>query len=83
MLGADFLRPEAMPIRPEQMLFLLMLCDLGWTPLAGLLEYNCTPIEEDLVRMVIENPCDILANLARDNTVRERVPEQKRNNIMY
>jgi len=48
---------------------------LGWTLMAGLLEYKPTPIEVELVDMVIEDPCGLLASLTRDNTVRQRVPQ--------
>jgi len=59
------------------------LMGLGWTPVAGLLEYDPTPIEVELVGMVIEDPCGLLATLTRDNTVRQRVPQQNRNNVMF
>jgi len=36
---------------------------LGWTPGAGLLAYEPTPIVEELVENVIENPCGLLATL--------------------
>jgi len=36
---------------------------LGWTPVAGLLENEHTPIEAELVGMVIEDPCGYLATL--------------------
>ena len=32
------------------------LMGLGWTPVAGLLEYEPTPIQEELVGIVIEDP---------------------------
>jgi len=50
------------------------LMGLGWTPVAGLLEYEPTPIVEELVEVVIEDPCGHLATLTRDNTLRQRVP---------
>jgi len=37
------------------------LMGLGWTPVAGSLEYEPTPIEAKLVGMVIEDPCGLLA----------------------
>jgi len=36
------------------------LMRLGWTPVAGLLEYEPTPIEAVLVGIVIEDPCGLL-----------------------
>ena len=39
------------------------LMGLGWTPVAGLLEYEPTPIVQDLVEVVIEDPCGLLATL--------------------
>ena len=59
------------------------LMGLGWTPVAGLLEYEPTPIVEELVEVVIENPCGLLATLTGDNTVRQRVPEQGRSNVAF
>jgi len=59
------------------------LMGLGWTPVAGLLEYEPTPIAAKLLGMVIENPCGLLDTLTRDNTVRQRVPEQNRNNVTF
>jgi len=59
------------------------LMGLGWTPVAALLEYEPTPIEAELVGMVIEDPCGLLASLTRDNTIRQRVPEQNRNNVTF
>jgi len=59
------------------------LMGLGWTPVAGLLEYEPPPIEAELVGMVIEDPCGLLATLTQDNTVRQRVPQQNRNNVMF
>jgi len=59
------------------------LMGLGWTPVAGWLEYEPTPIEAELVDMVIEDPCDLLPILTRDNTVRQRVPQQNRNNVTF
>ena len=47
------------------------LMRLGCTLVAGLLEYEPTPIEAELVGMVIEDPCGLLATLTRDNTVRQ------------
>jgi len=52
------------------------LMGLGWTLVAGLLKYEPTPIEGELVGMVIEDPCGLLATLTRDNPVRQRVPQQ-------
>ena len=51
--------------------------------MAGLLEYEPTPIAEELVEVVIENPCGLLATVTRDNTVRQRVPEQRRSNVTF
>jgi len=59
------------------------LMGLGWTLVAGLLEYEPTPIGAELVGRVIDNPCGLLATLTRDNTVRHRVPEQNRNNVTF
>jgi len=59
------------------------LIRLGWTLVAGLLEYEPTPIAEELVEVVIENPCGLLATVTRDNTVRQRVPEQRRSNVTF
>jgi len=59
------------------------LMGLGWTPVAGLLVYESTPIVEELVKVVIEDPCGLLATLTRDNTVRHRVPEQRRSNVTF
>jgi len=56
---------------------------LGWTPVAGLLEYEPTHIEVELVGMVSKDPCGLLASLTRDNTVRHRVPQQNRNNVTF
>jgi len=56
------------------------LMGLGWTPVALLLEYEPTPIEAELEGMVIEDHCGLLASLTRDNTVRQRGPQQNRNN---
>jgi len=53
----------------------------GWTPVAGLLKYKPTPIVEELVKVVIEDPCGILATLIGDNTVTQRVLEQRRRNV--
>jgi len=50
------------------------LMGLGWTPVAGLLEYEPTRIEAEFVGMVIEDPCCLLASLTRDHTVRQTVP---------
>jgi len=33
--------------------------------------------------MVIEDPCGLLASLTRDNTLRQRVPQQNRNNVTF
>jgi len=62
---------------------LVDLMRLGWTPVAGLLEYEPTPIEAELVGMVIEDPCGLLATLTRDNTVRQRVPKHSRNIVTF
>jgi len=59
------------------------LMRLGCTRVAGLLEYEPTPIEAELVEIVIMDPCGLLATLTRDNTVRQRVPEQNRNNVTF
>jgi len=59
------------------------LVGLGWTPVAGALEYEPTPIEAELVGIVIEDPCGPLATLSRDNTVRQRVPQHNRNNLTF
>jgi hypothetical protein len=56
---------------------------LGWSSVAGLLEYEPTPIAEELVGMVIEDPCGLLTTLTHDQTVRHRVPEQKRSNVTF
>jgi len=58
------------------------LMGLGWTPVAGLLEYEPTPIEAELVGMVIEDPRGLLASLTRD-TVRQKVPAQNTNNLTF
>jgi len=47
------------------------------------LEYEPTPIEAELVGRVIEDQCGLLATLTRDNTVRQRVPQQNRNNVTF
>jgi len=39
------------------------LMGLGWTTVAGLLEYEPTPIEAELVGLVMEDPCGLLATL--------------------
>jgi hypothetical protein len=39
---------------------------LGWSSVAGLLEYEPTPIAEELVGMVIEDPCGLLTTLTHD-----------------
>jgi len=59
------------------------LMGLGWTPVAGLLENEPTSIEAELVGMVIEDPCGLLASLTGDNTVRQRVPQQNRNKVTF
>jgi len=59
------------------------LMRFGSTPVAGLIEYEPTPIEAELVGMVIEDPCGLLTTLTRDNTERQRVPEQNRNNVTF
>jgi len=59
------------------------LMGLGWTPVASLLEYEPTPIVEEEVEVVIVDPCGLLATLTRDNTVRQRVPEQRRSNVTF
>jgi len=59
------------------------LMALAWRLVAGLLEYEPTPIEAELVGMFIEDPCGLLANLTQDNTVRQRVPEQNSNNVTF
>jgi len=59
------------------------LMGLGWPPVAGLLEYEPTPIEAELVGMVIEDPCGRLASLTRDNPVRQRVPDKNRKNFTF
>ena len=51
--------------------------------MAGLLEYEPTAIEAELVGIVIEDPCGLLASLTRDNTVRQRVPQQNWNNVTF
>jgi len=56
---------------------------LGWTPGAGLLGYEPTPIVEELVENVIENQCGLLATLTWDNTARQQVPEQRRSNVIF
>jgi len=59
------------------------LMRLGWTPAAGWLGYKPTPIVEELVAEVIEDPCGPLATPTRDNTVRQRVPEQRWSNVIF
>ena len=59
------------------------LMGLGWAPVADLLEYEPTPIVEELVEVVIEDPCGLLATLTRDNTVRQRLPEQRSSNVTF
>jgi len=59
------------------------LMGLGWTPAAGLLKYQPTPIVDQLVEAVIEDPCGLLATLTQDNTGRQRVPEQLRSNVIF
>jgi len=59
------------------------LMGLGWTPVAGLLQYKPTPIEAELVGIVIEDACSLLATLTRDITVRQTVPEQNRNHVTF
>jgi len=59
------------------------LMGLGCTPVAGWLEYEPTPMEAELVGMVIEDPRCLLATLTRDNTVRQIVPKQNRNNVTF
>jgi len=59
------------------------LIGLGWTPVASLLQYEPPPTEAELLGMVIEHPCGLLATLTRDNTARQRVPEQNRNNVTF
>jgi len=59
------------------------LMGLGWTLVAGLLEYEPTPIEAELVGMVIEDPCGLSATLTRDTTVRQRVPQPNRNKVTF
>jgi len=56
---------------------------LGWTPVAGLLEYEPTPIKPELVGMVIEDPCALLASQTRENTVRQRVSQENRTNVTF
>jgi len=56
---------------------------LGWTPVAGLLEYEPTPIEAEVVGMIVKDPCGLLATLTRDNTRRQRVPQQNRKNVTF
>lgn len=36
-----------------------------------------------LVKVVIEDPCGLLATLIRDNTVSQRVLEQRRSNVTF
>ena len=59
------------------------LMGLGWTSVAGLLKYEPTPIAEELVEVVIENSCGLLATLTQDNTMRQRVPEQPWSNLTF
>jgi len=47
------------------------LMGLGYTQVVDLLEYKPTPNEEELVEVVIEEPCGLLAILTQDNTVRK------------
>jgi len=47
------------------------LIGVGLTPFAGLLQYQLTSIEAELVWMVIEDLCGLFATLTRDNTVRQ------------
>ena len=51
--------------------------------MAGLLQYQPTPVVEKLVEVVIEDLCGLLATVTRDNTVRRRVPEQPRSNVTF
>jgi len=50
---------------------------------AGLLGYKPTPIVQELVAVVIVDPCGLLATLTRHNTVRQRVPEQRWSNVTF
>ena len=59
------------------------LMGLGRTPVASLFQYEPSPIEAQLVGMLIEHPCSLLATLMRDNTARQRVPEPNRNNVTF
>jgi len=59
------------------------LMGLGLRPVAGLLQYEPTPLIEELVEKVIENPCGLLATLTGDNTVRQRGPEQCRSIVIF
>jgi len=45
------------------------------------LEYEPSPIQAELVGMVIEDPCGLLATLTRDTTVSQRVLEQNWNTV--
>lgn len=49
--------------------------------MAGLLQYEPTPIVEQLVELALEDPCGLLVTLAQDDTLRQRVPEQRRTNV--
>ena len=59
------------------------LMELKYTQVVDLLEYKPTPNVEELVEVVIEELCGLLATLTQDNTVRKRVPEQHRSIITF